>query len=634
MTTRIVSLAVLSAVLACEATQSGADPSTPRAGTLADGSLAGTYVARIARQDDGRSRLTHHLVLEDRDIELVVTDPLVSASQPAFERGTWLQVWGDADGTRRMLVDDWSVLAPAPEPLVDAEPFDPRVIATILLFWDEPGLNNGNADQSMFSGPEATSVYYGEVSYGRERVIGEVFGPYEIPDPGGCDPYSIGLNAREAMLDKGHNPNDYRQLMYHFPSTGCDFGGLADLGSPQFPARDSWYHGSFGCTVRNQEIGHNYGMGHSHAYNCGMDENGEEIVFADNCAHVEYGDPFDPMGDGCGHINAVQKVYMGWIDDCNILYASADGTFNIAPLETPCDGTQVLVVPAFDGRSYWLEYRQPLGDFDAAFDGVVVHVSEDVDAGGFGPAPYFLEVGGTGLMQAGDSFTDPMGVVTFTVDEQNPTHAVVSVTFPDGGSGAPVCRGGGEPGAYEGAIGVLECSAAPYPADDTPPVVTITYPADGEVFAPGSDFTITAEATDDRIISDLELYLDGEPVVRLFEEPWAWDVSNIAAGEYELGVVARDGRNMGLSQAVTIVVGTPDDADTSGGESTTAPIDADTSAGGDTSSGGPAQDQPVADGCGCAQREGSGGAMLLGVVLLGLRRRRYVRSISAIRALM
>lgn len=618
------SLALVCLALACEASDVES-LAKPRAGVLADGSLAGTYVARMARLDDGTSRLEHHLLLEDRDVELVAPESLGVGSVPAFERGTTLQVWGDADGDR-LHVDEWSVLAPAPTPLVDAEPFDPRVIATILLFWDEPGLNNGNADQDMFSGPEATSVFYGEVSYGRERIIGEVFGPYEIPDPGGCDPYSIGVDARNAMLEKGHNPSDYQQLMYHFPQAGCDFGGLADLGSPQYPARDSWYHSSFGCTVRNQEIGHNYGMGHSHAYSCGKDEMGEEIVFADNCGHIEYGDPFDPMGDGCGHINAVQKVYMGWIDDCNIVYATADGTFNIAPLETPCDGTQALVVPAFDGRSYWLEYRQPIGEFDVSgqLDGVVVHVSDDVDEGGFGPAPYFLEISGTGLMQAGDSFTDPEGVVTFTVEEQNPTHAVVSITFPDGGSGAPVCRGGGEPGEYEGAIGTLDCAEGPYPADDTPPVVTITYPADGDVLAPGSDFTITAEATDDRILSDLELYLNGEPVVRLFEEPWEWDVTNIEAGEYEFGVVARDGRNMGLSQPVTIMVGTPTDPDTSGGgESTTTTVDPDT--GDEESSSGGAAQNPMAEGCGCTQRSG-GSSALFGLVLLGLRRTRRDRS--------
>jgi hypothetical protein len=608
----------------------------PRMGQLADGSIAGTYVARMARRLDGSASLQHHLILPadpdhpDRgvDLELVVPESLAAVGQPAFDRNTTLRVWGERDGlpaAPSIHVDEWTVLAPAPEPLIDAEPFAPRVLATILLFWEQPGLNNGNAEQSMFAGAEATSVFYGEVSYGRERVIGEVFGPYQIPDPGGCDPYSIGVDARAAMLEKGHNPNDYQQLMYHFPSTGCDFSGLADLGSPSFPARDSWYHDSFGCTVRNQEIGHNYGMGHSHAYDCGIDEMGEEIIFADNCEHIEYGDPYDPMGDGCAHINAVQKTYMGWLDGCNIVDATADGTFNIVPLETPCNGTQALRVPAFDGRAYWLEYRQPIGAFDgdAGLDGVVVHVSDEVENDSFGPAPYYLDINGNGLMLAGDSFTDPDGTVTFTIVEANPTHAVVSVVFPGGGAGAPSCRGGGAPELVGEAYGTLECARGPYPADDTPPVVTITSPADGDQFEPGADFVITAEATDDRILSDVELYLDSEPVVRLFEPPWTWDVTNIAAGTYEFGVVARDGRNMGISQAVTIVVGSPEGPATTGAADTSGGL-ADGTDGDEGSSGSAGETELDDDGCGCGQSgdgRDRGTPWWVGTIVL-LRRRR------------
>ncbi len=597
-----------------------------RQGVLADGSVSGRYVARMARRLDGTAQLSHHLVVDASDphgdVELLLPNELAGADSPAFERDAIVRVWGDPEGAGRLGVDDWTVVAPAPEPLIDAEPFAPRVLATILLFWERPGLNNGNADQSMFSGAEATSVFYGEVSYGRERMIGEVFGPYEIADPGLCNPYAIGVSARAAMLAKGHNPADYQQLMYHFPSTGCDFAGLADIGTPNFPARDTWYHDSFGCVVRNQEIGHNYGMGHSYAYNCGVDENNEEIVFADNCAHIEYGDPYDPMGDGCGHINAVQKVYMGWLDGCNIVEATSDGTFNLLPLETPCNGTQALRVPAFDGRSYWLEYRQPIGvfDMDLGLDGVVVHVAGEVDTEGFGPKPYFLDINGNGLMQAGDSFTDPQGTVTFTVVEQNPTHAVVSVAFPDGGSGATTCRGGGSPEVVGDAVGSLDCAQAPYPADDTPPIVTITYPADGATFDSFADFAITADASDDRLISDLELYLDGSPVVRLFEEPWSWDVNNIADGEYEFGVVARDGRNMGLSQPVTIVVGNPNGLDTSGAD-TTGVVDPTTGDSGSSDDGTPETNTaPV--GCGCTQqRDDSANLWWLGVVMLVRRRR-------------
>lgn len=73
-----------------------------RGGVLADGSVAGTYVARMARHHDGSASLQHHLILPggpddpDRgvDLELVVPDALATSGQPAFDRNTTLRVWG------------------------------------------------------------------------------------------------------------------------------------------------------------------------------------------------------------------------------------------------------------------------------------------------------------------------------------------------------------------------------------------------------------------------------------------------------------------------------------------------------------------------------------------------------------
>src|SRR5690606_15897914 len=156
-----------------------------------------------------------------------------------------------------------------PQPLIDAEPRLPRRIGTVLVFWDGQGLPNGEANQSMYAGNKSTNVYYGENSYGIETMAGKVFGPYQIEEPGGCNTDLIVNRAQAAMIDKGHDPSQFRQMMFHFPSgLGCGFAGLASVGSPENPARNSWYSGSFGCTTRNQELGHNYGMGHSHAYSC------------------------------------------------------------------------------------------------------------------------------------------------------------------------------------------------------------------------------------------------------------------------------------------------------------------------------------------------------------------------------
>ncbi|HWB77074.1 MAG TPA: Ig-like domain-containing protein, partial [Nannocystaceae bacterium] len=517
------SLVLAFALVGCSATDVDRLASDRSFEGITDGAVQGSWVTRIAQQYDGTSRTTHHLRIPGGEVELALPPEL------RIDRDATVRAYGAMDDDGIWQVDDYEIVAPAPTPIIDAVPFAPRNIAVILVQWPEaPGLTNPYGVQGMFESDDSTTVFYGENSYGREQIIGEVFGPYEIADPGGCNPYSIGEMAREAMADNGHDPDAYSQLMYQFPSVGCGFAGLADLGSPQFPARDSWYHSSFGCTVRNQELGHNYGMGHSHSYDCGYDDEGQPIAFDTTCEHIEYGDPYDPMGGGCGHINAVQKLYMGWLDGCNMVSTRGDGTFNLLPLELPCNGTQVLRFPAYDGRWYYLEYRTPIGRFDDSLSpgGVLIHLADELEE--YGPSPYILDkVGHNGFIYAGESFTDPEDTVSFTVVETNETHAVIEVTFPDGGTGSPSCKGGDAPVEEAGAVGSLECAEVPYPADVTAPTVAITYPSDGDVFDPGADFIITADVSDDRVIADVVLYLDSQPVERLYAPPWEWGVTNI-----------------------------------------------------------------------------------------------------------
>lgn len=611
-----------------------------REGSLVDaGAIEGRYELRIATLLDGGTRRSHHVKTEDGVYELVMPDP----TEP-IEYDSWVRVPGQALdpslGGARWEADELLVVAPPPQHAIDPEPRLPRRIGTVLVFWDGQGLPNGEADQSMYSGPKSTNVYYGENSYGIETLAGKVFGPYQIDMPAGCNVDFIVNQAEAAMIAKGHDPTQFRQMMFYFPGgLGCGFAGLASVGSPGNPARNSWYSGSFGCTTRNQELGHNYGMGHSHAYSCPATPDGFDHNPYGDCEHVEYGHPYDPMGNGCGHMNVVQKTYMGWLDECNIVTATADGTFNLMPTELPCNGTQALRFPGYDGRYYYLEYRNGDGQFPAG-SGVLVNLAYDI--GGFGPPNYVLDELGqntNGYLHEGDSFVDPdPGVLPeeramFTVLEEHDTHAVIQVTLPGGGDGqAPSCRGGGQPVADGTAIGSMECAAAPYPGDTSPPAVQIVSPIDGQQFATGSDFVITADATDDRGVIEVELYLDGQPFDVRTEPPWEWDATNVPAGTYEFGVVARDARSWTPSNAVTVVVGAPAAPDDSGTDDTGTEPPASTgepvgSTGDDESTGDDAGAVTPTEGCDCRQSGGrSGASFAIGLLgLLGLRRRRHAR---------
>ena len=622
--------------------QEGAGPGDAliaRSGGLTAPSIDGKFEARIASLHDGTSRVSYHVRTADGVHELITDEPI----ELPFE--TLVRAWGEHESDASFSLDELEVLALPPTPLIDPEPYGYRRIATVLVFWNQAGFSNAQAKDDMFIAGDSTNVFYGENSYGKETIAGDVFGPYQIDEPAGCNVDFITQQGLEAFAAQGHDPKEYRQFMWLFEGgLGCDFGGLAQSGAVESPAVNSWYPDNFGCVVRAQEIGHNYGMGHSHSWNC---PDGTIVPTADECTHVEYGDPFDPMGGGCDHMNVVQKGYMGWLEQCNIVTTESNGTFNVVPTELPCNGTQALRFPSSDSeRFYYVEYRQSYG-VDAGFDAVLLHWSTGHE---YSPAPYIIEAGdGQYEMVEGDSFTDPAGTVTFTVTEMLPTHAVIDVTFPGGGSGEPTCDDGSLPEMAGGNVGSLACADAPFPLDTNPPTVEITYPADGDVFDIGANFTITAEAMDDRYVTEAELYLQiigtddaAQPLFKLFDPPYEYDVTNIPEGEYLFGFVVRDGPNSAASLPVTITVregGAP--ADTTGGDdqgdsgTTGTPDPSDTNDDADgtgegSSSSGPGQDTPKVAGCACdagGATGGPGGAgFALAVLGLGLgsfvRRRR------------
>lgn len=610
------SLALLGGFVGCAQAELSEIEAYARDGVFSDGSVQGRFDARVADMLDGTARYSFHLVDGEHETEIIIPEGM----QGEIQRDMVIRATGVRDHNGVLVVSDYVVLQ---SPLIDPELLPFRRLATILVFWgDTPGLSNPSAYESMFAGNKSTNVFYGENSYGRETMAGEVFGPYQIEDPGGCNTSLISQRAIAAMREKGHDETDFRQLMYQFPSAGCGFGGLASIGSPSAPARDSWYNGSFGCVVRNQEIGHNYGMGHSRDYSgCPADD----PISQSECEPNEYGDVHDPMGSGCEHMNVVQKEYMNWLEGCNVVRTTSSGQFNLLPVERPCNGTQSLRFPAYDGRDYFLEYRTPVGGFDS-YQGVLLHVAGET-AGR--PASYLVGVGNNGVLVEGDSYTDPQNGVTFSIISTDIDHAVIDIQFPGGGSGSPTCSDGTAPLVEAGAVGSLECDASPFLGDDESPVVEITYPLDGDYFLPGSNFTITADAMDDRDVVEAELYFDGEPLNKLLESPWEWDVTSIPEGTYEFGIVARDAVNFGLSNVVTIIVtndipepepetGTDGiDSGTAGDTEGVVASDTDDSTAGSTDS---ASDR----GCGC-NTKGGGPLGALGLAMLGLalaRRRR------------
>ena len=85
----------------------------------------------------------------------------------------------------------------------------------------------------------------------------------------------------------------------------------------------------------------------------------------------EYGDPFDVMGNiNPMHFNSMQKAALNWIPASSVkTHTSGTATYTLSPIETGGQTTYAVKIPAAANRTYWVEFRQPIG-FDAALSGM------------------------------------------------------------------------------------------------------------------------------------------------------------------------------------------------------------------------------------------------------------------------
>ena len=456
---RFLSLASALALGACSSPATRSADSTDE--TAAD-ELEGTLQLYMINYENGTAAEQYFL-----EVRSGQTLELEFAQRPAVATGERIAVRGIEIGEHRIQVQSYRVLSDddivsSGQSLVGNTVRTHSKLAVLMVNWTAPDSQTvATMRDKVFTGTTATKAFYNENSYGLFSLEGDVFGWFQIPQPNGCDTSAIATNARNAATASGVNLSNYNQILYYFPRTdACAWSGLAMLGRPTSPARDTWYNGSSGCVVLAQELLHNFGARHSHSYTC----SGGSIAAPGSCTFSEYGDPYDPMGSGCYHVNVYQKAAQGWFAQCNNVTATANGTFDVAPTETASNGVQSLRVPMGSGLCpngwtacyYMVENRQPLGLFDSrtptaqVFQGVEVHVAPTVSftAQATPTGPYLLDMtpgSSSGFRDSalvvGATFQDPNGV-RITLVSKDSASARVKLEFPGGGSGAPTCIDG------------------------------------------------------------------------------------------------------------------------------------------------------------------------------------------------
>lgn len=153
-----------------------------------------------------------------------------------------------------------------------------------------------------------TGDYYWGNSYEQTWLTGEVYGWYTVPfsirNATECNVWKIMQYAQAAARAAGIDLSAYSRYVYAIPQVPCGWWGLGTLGGNPSQA---WVKGRWiQSTSVGHELGHNLGLYHSHALDCGT------TVLGTNCTTIEYGDSLDLMGSSwesssLGHFNSARQ---------------------------------------------------------------------------------------------------------------------------------------------------------------------------------------------------------------------------------------------------------------------------------------------------------------------------------------
>lgn len=289
-----------------------------------------------------------------------------------------------------------------------------------------------------------TSNFYRENSYGQTWLTGDVYGWYTIPvSSTNCDTTAIANYAQQAAANAGANLSAYSHYVYAFPANSCTFTGRGSIGGSPSQA---WINGWYELGTVGHELGHNFGLNHSRAMDCGS------VVIGGTCTINEYGDSFDLMGaSSTGHFNSYQKERLGWLNSVGsppIQTVTTSGTYFVDAYEPGGTNYKALKVlksydPATGTRTwYYIELRTTTG-FDATvspnpawLNGMVVHTGSDTNPQDI----YLLDMTPAtaswddATLMTGQSFTDSAAGVTFTTVSAGSTGAWVQISI-----GAAAC---------------------------------------------------------------------------------------------------------------------------------------------------------------------------------------------------
>lgn len=437
------------------AAKAAAGSARPAANRRAEGKLA------LAHADDfitGKSEYRYEIHGDDGSVT-----PLKLGVRPeALQPGMRVAATGNTDAaTEELDPAKIEVLALPASTGTDAEPASGgkiaeltakaatthKVLVITIKFTDTASdpLALSSVQSVMTTASDSVANFYREASYGQHLLNSTIPAQWlraSIATPTTCSYTSIGTSADAAATAAGYNLSAYEFRVYMFPRvSACGWSGLAYVGSP----KKAFINGPSAAitSVIGHEMGHNFGLLHAASVDCGARPLGGA------CTVSQYGDPFNAMGNQRAmHFDATQKSLLGWIPSAAVAtHGTGTATYVLSPIETGSGSLYAVKIPAATKRTYWLEYRQPIG-FDAFLggypnNGAQIRVASPFETLCSGCDPYSddtqlldMTPGTTqltdGSLVAGSSYTDPDYGFTINVLSATAGALTVQVSGPGG----------------------------------------------------------------------------------------------------------------------------------------------------------------------------------------------------------